>query len=351
MLQNLSMILIEATAWAESCPCHGDLLREIRSGDYDNGMGGKGSGTLAKVLREAQECPLRGRRCAELAAGDFQTFIDKLFKQQASLILLDMDTSLTDSQMMMIMQDFERGRQHLITQFTLKLSNWEEGHWHMYGIAHFNPQKAFACFTKALNSSDDHPLLLELRSKDLEEDRALFEQVKGCLDVEHTQAQKLRALIARLRLAPSAERPGERLHAVIHKEVKRCPNHSCALVSLANRFPEISEFIKADPQNLINFAKTMQQIRTGRAACCSLGFSDHPHGMKAAHNGRDPVRNEIIYRSDAYSKYQMPVPKISHMSTDVKSTPGVCLSVCPCMCARVRVCVCVCVCVCVSVCV
>ena len=170
----------------------------------------------------------------------------------------------------------------------------------------------------------------------------MFEQVKGCLDVEHTQAQKLRALIARLRLAPSAERPGERLHAVIHKEVKRCPNHSCALVSLANRFPEISEFFKADPQNLMDFAKTMQQIRNGRAACCSLGLSDHPHGKKAAHNGRHPVHNEIIYRSDAYSKYQMPVPEISYKSTDVEPTPGVCLCVCPCVSVCVRVCVCVC---------
>ena len=177
MLQALARILVEANAWAESCPCHSGLLQDIHSEDYDKGV-------YLKVVRDCLSCPLRGRRCAELAAGDFQMFVDKLFKQQASLILLDMHPSLAESEIMLIMQDFERGRQHLITQLVMKLSNWEEGHWHLYGIAHHNHEKAFACYQKALKSSDNHELLLHLCSQELEEDRLLFEQVQGRLDPE-----------------------------------------------------------------------------------------------------------------------------------------------------------------------
>ena len=303
MLQKLAGILVEATAWAESCPCHSDLLRDIRSGAYDDGKGGVGRGSLADIARAALKCPLRGRRCAELASGDFQTFIDKLCNQQAGLILLDMDSSLTDDQKMMIMRDFERGRQHLITQFTIKLSNWAEGRWHMHGMAHHDPVKAYACYLKTLDSTDDHPLLLELRDKDLEEERKLFERVKGCLASELTPRQcvKLRVMIARCRLAPSAERKGERPHAVVHKDMKRCPNHSCALVSLANTFPEISQFVTKDSLNLMSFAKTMQQVRHGRDACRKLGFADHP-GSKAVSKGRGPLHFTVIYRADAWSK-------------------------------------------------
>ena len=322
MLQRLAHILVETTAWAESCPCHGNLRQDIRSHSDDKGESGTGS--LANITREALQCPLRGRRCAELAAGDFQSFIDMLFKQQACLLLLEMDPSLNDGERMRNMKDFERGRQHLITQFTVKLSHWEEGHWHMHGMAHHDQVKAYACYLKSRDSTDDHPLLAHLRDERLEEDRKFYEYFKGLHDeLSEAKCAKIRILIAKMRLTPSAERPGERLHAVVHKEAMRAPHNSIAAISLTNRFPAISQFVTAHPENLVKFAKTVQQLRHGRECARRLGFQNHPLSAAASKDARHPVHYEVVYRADTWSKYEMKEPKITFKSADVRPTPGI----------------------------
>mgnify|MGYP003336612714 CR=1 FL=1 len=166
----------------------------------------------------------------------------------------------------------------------------------------------------------------------LREDRELSESVEGRIDdLAPHQAHELRSIIARLRLAPSAARAGERMHAVAHKEVKRCPHYFEALVSLANRHPEISKYIKDDPDNLMTVAKPLQKIRHGRDACRLLGVSEHPEG-KAATSSCDAVHFEIFYRADSCSKFMMPAPKVSYLSIATRPAPVFDMCVCDASC-------------------
>ena len=111
---------------------------------------------------------------------------------------------------------------------------------------------------------------------------------------------------------------------------------------MVNRFPDISKHVTAAPQNLLDFAHVLQNIRHGRDACCALGFSDHPEGLVADQDGRHAVHFEIIYRADAYSKYVMRMPQISYAPTDCKPTPGMNKCICECVwvcVVRARLCV------------
>ena len=64
----------------------------------------------------------------------------------------------------------------------------------------------------------------------------------------------LRAKLAELRLAPSADRMIERLHADSQKSVTRAPHHHEAYVSLTHRCP----FIFAEIQKTLRWCMSLQ---------------------------------------------------------------------------------------------
>ena len=91
-----------------------------------------------------------------------------------------------------------------------------------------------------------------------------------------SDAPALRELLTELRVAPSAERPAESVHAVLHKQVKRAPRHGCADVSTANRYPEIKRFIGVKPDNFQKMVEYVVKITDGRTAVELLGLQNHP---------------------------------------------------------------------------
>ena len=56
------------------------------------------------------------------------------------------------------MADFERGRAHLVSVVTLKLSHWSQVPYGLFGVAHPIPEKALKCYQKAIGSEDRHRL-------------------------------------------------------------------------------------------------------------------------------------------------------------------------------------------------
>ena len=95
---------------------------------------------------------------------------------------------------------------------------------------------------------------MELKGSELEEERELFETCEGILsDKNFHDAPRFRAFLAKLRLAPSAERRAEGLHAVVNRTVKRCPHHSDALVSQANRYPAVRSWVTESRSSLARF--------------------------------------------------------------------------------------------------
>ena len=177
-----------------------------------------------------------------------------------------------------------------------------------------------------MDSSHPHPHIVCLRSAALAEDRKIWEERRGCLELrdDPLDAPALREFIAALRLAPSAERPGEAVHAVVHKEVKRAPSHGCAVVSIANRYPEIKRFIMSKPENFYKMADLVQKITDGRTAVELLGLHWHPvsHALCARRARREQIHYDVIYRADTWSKYSMPPPSLRLGTPDQRSLPG-----------------------------
>ena len=318
MLSRVAKVLHAALVWAEGCACHDRVRLELSQ------LAEEERRQWHKEMKAcADSCPLRGRRCAELAAGDFHEVISDMYKQEAASLYLDLPTTLPDEQRLAIVSEFEKSRQHLLSTFILKLAHWRECPYTVFGVAHYQAAKAMRCYRFAMASNCTHELMMELKGSELEEERELFETCEGILsDKNFHDAPRFRAFLAKLRLAPSAERRAEGLHAVVNRTVKRCPNHSDALVSQANRYPAVRSWVTESRSNLARFSTTLKLVPDGRAACNALGFGSHPASVAAKNNSRDIVHYQVIYHSDAMSKYKLAAPKVVLYKSDVKPTPG-----------------------------
>ena len=63
MIKQFAALQSTLIAWAESCPCHWDLHHQ--------------EAVPSKLKQLWDTCPLRGRRCAELASGEFWTYVHR----------------------------------------------------------------------------------------------------------------------------------------------------------------------------------------------------------------------------------------------------------------------------------
>ena len=322
MLSRVAKILRLALIWAEGCPCHDQLrlaLAELAPGDNRP--------FIKEMHHVANSCVMRGRRCPELAAGDFEKVMKRLYTEEASALLMQLPPALSGKERKEILQDFERSRQYLLSTFILKLSHWiEDGH-AVFAIAHHDPAVAWARYKAVMECTAETELIKELKSPELGPDRLYFESLEGALPEteDPSDAPLLRQFLGKLRLARSAERSAEGLHATIHKEVRRAPNHTTPLVSLVNRFSQIREYVTAKPTNCSRFAQILSTCVNGRTACNMLGFRNHP-ATQALTGGRDVNGFEIMYRGDAYSKYQMSKPMVDFSHSQAVPATGAMLT-------------------------
>ena len=273
---------------------------------------------------------MRGRRCAELVTGDLIEFAAQLFDVQTAEILMELPAALSSSERITILQDFELARSHVVTTLTIKLGHWKVPPFVVFGMGHCNAAKAFDLYLKAVASSHAHLLLERLRSSQLAADRAYYEDLKACLPVTDNpdDAPHIRALIGELRLAPSAERPEEGVHAVVHKAVRRAPHHTCSYVSLSVRFPQFMKESMSTPERFQGFALRFAMIPDSRRAAEALGLGSHP--TSAAHaRGRDRrsrVHFDVIYRNDPWTRYKLRLPEIQRETRSERVVPGATLN-------------------------
>ena len=317
MLQHICKVMRKAIRWAEACPCHEGLLY---GEDYDVDDSDDDDERVPQRIRAAANtCPFRGRRAPELATGDLVEFVGKIHTQVAADVLLDIPSSLDDEDRKAIMQDYDRARIFFVSVLTLKMAHWGELPFSCFGIGHHDKSKAFASYQRAMGSDSCHPLVTTLKSNRFEEDRAIYEEHKGHLELvpyeepamyRKTQAPHMRAYIAKLKVTPTAERPVEATHAVIHKEVRRAPNHSFALASLANRFPLLLQELLSEADSFVEFATTFAAIRNARKAVELLGLGSHPSSLRVP-DKRSKYHWAVIYRGDDWSKYTMQTPVIT----------------------------------------
>eukprot|EP00969_Alexandrium_andersonii_P171630 7586648-Alexandrium_andersonii.AAC.1 len=110
-LERLMRVVRDLFTWIESCPCHGSLpFRDLPS-------------TLSgRWLR----CPMRGRRLPEVAAGDFLETTRALCDLQVVDLMGSFPADVPSRDKGQCLQEYERGRAHLLFQFSLKLSYFME---------------------------------------------------------------------------------------------------------------------------------------------------------------------------------------------------------------------------------
>ena len=308
MLSKIAETLNVLLQWAESCSCHWDMLQDAL------GQADEGNGNLPERVRaDIASCPLRGRRCADLAGGDFMELLRNLCEERISRLLIDqLPTELTPEQRQTIVSDFERGRLQLITYFTMKLSHYDHAPYCVFGLAHRSSEVRHKCLKKIFDSDSDHchPRVSRLKADPLARELELWEE--NGLSFPHglCALRHLRTYIAECRMALSAERCQEAPHARTKREVLRCPSHSEALVSMAHRSACLESYLQLGPDEFQEIAGCLENVKHGRRACELLGLGQHPVSLENRMHPRDRAHWKVVYHNDAFSKYAAALPPV-----------------------------------------
>ena len=107
MLYCINGHLEKISSWCEACACHG---------------------------WESKSCPLKGRRCNELADGTFHHFIQSCDKQ-AREDFLSCQAGLSPDQVALLQQEFHTATDLILTEARLKTAHWEVLPWKLCGLA------------------------------------------------------------------------------------------------------------------------------------------------------------------------------------------------------------------------
>ena len=124
------------------CSCHYDLLQQTDT-------------QLPAEVRElCLKCPMRGRRCPELASGAVLEILQQLWLGESKSIVAEMPPELSEEDAFIIVQDFERGRHHLVAEFTLKMAHWTQPLYSGFAVAHSDGEKAVPSGKEQRSSHD-----------------------------------------------------------------------------------------------------------------------------------------------------------------------------------------------------
>ena len=299
MLGHVSEVLLKCLAWAEGCPCHHDLLREsIEEGDP----------LVPSMKAAALRCPLRGKRCAELAEGDFMEVVRTIYDECNAQVAQSIPNILDEKEKLAICQDLEASKIGLLTEFALKTAHWDKEEFGIFGLAHYDDAKVWRRYQRIMQSSSTHPRVKRLKAELLSGERAAFEDAAGFGNAVGIDG--LRSFAAELRLQQSVERAVEAEHAATRREVGRCPNHSEALVSLMHREDQVAYWLGDDSERFKEFADIVADISHGRRACELLGLGAHPVSERYASRPRHNAHWKVIYHADAWTKWSMPQPLV-----------------------------------------
>ena len=113
--------LDEISRWTEACSCHGWDVK----------------------------CPLRGRRCHEIADGTFMTFLSESL-QKTRVAFLAAAAGLSDEQIADLSSELAGAHDLILTEATLKTAHWQILPWHLAAIASDDEIKARMAACKCL---------------------------------------------------------------------------------------------------------------------------------------------------------------------------------------------------------
>ena len=246
-VEKIATALEKCMAWAEGCSCH---WRRDRSEVSDE----------VKALWRL--CPLRCRRCPDMAAGEFMKQAQESLSVSSSEIALELPSGLSPEDRVSILTDFEAARNHLLYYFHLKLQYWQQPPWCLFGVAHMSSQVALQSEEKARQSTCTRPKVEQICQEPLCSQIQVWRERGGTFaqNYDADDLPDLRAFLCELRLASLNSRYVEAEHAKVQVGLRKAPRHSDAYVSLLRRLPGLTKEMKADPQLLNALAGKLQQV-------------------------------------------------------------------------------------------
>ena len=267
-------------AWSEGCPCHGFVAPDHDPTNRDRGW-----------EQLCERCPLRGRRCPDIACGDLLQTLRQQLDTSAAELLLNMSPNLTPEQQGVLLAEFEAGRSSLIFNIALKVSAMSVPPLLVFGVAHLDQEKAHTALRACLESDNVEGLMAELKTPHV---RA---EAEAWLAGENlAELTSLCTFLGKLRFAFSVERAIEGEHASIHHFIRKSPHHTVAYVSLSRRLPQIKAEL-SNPAHFQQIAALLETVRNPKLVVRQLGMAEHSSCAFATHPW-DPIFGKIVYRSD-----------------------------------------------------
>ena len=194
MLDALTSIVQSALIWCESCPCHGSLPTE----------------RIPPHVRQAWlQCPLRGCRAPELASGGFMNVLRSLADTGAGQLLSTLPRDVDAAQRATLLNEFERGRAHLLLVFAVRLEHWRQPPWNVFACAHMDASVSRSAVRRAIAAQPTSLLVQELQSQEIVPEARSYAEDGSNLH----ELPNLVRFLSKLLFCPIAERRVEGDHA------------------------------------------------------------------------------------------------------------------------------------------
>ncbi|CAK0822998.1 unnamed protein product, partial [Prorocentrum cordatum] len=84
-------------------------------------------------------CPMRGRRCPELAAGELDRFLEDTFCAEVGQFVVEHCAGLAEPDKATLLMDFESGKRRIALQLRIKTDAWRCLPLRLVGLGHHDP--------------------------------------------------------------------------------------------------------------------------------------------------------------------------------------------------------------------
>jgi hypothetical protein len=304
VLRCFGKFLREIIVWCASCSCHPyDFVQEFNLG------------------ADQFECPMRGRRAAEIACGELHELVETRLQLRFTRLLHAL-RGLTTQQRRVILDVFETGKANILDEFAIRFSCYKHLPLKLLCIGHYDVRKArehlvhCLCLYQLLENRGS--FFTESLLNPLHKRAQVLAVVQGFNAFE--EFPDLHSVRVSARMTSTMEVSVERIHKDLHQNIKLAPNHSTAYASLSLRKREILSAMEADPNVAFALAGIVGSTRSAAEIISTLGLKAHPC-FAAYFDESGNLSSQIphwlllrvIYRCDTYTQFaELPDPERAH---------------------------------------
>ena len=314
MVDAVVRLLKTTSDWGESCACHWAEVGLERVSRHSRRK-------RFQAAYGAASCPMRTMQAPACAAGFHFELLSRFAETAHTDLLMDPAFALLgEEDRASVLADFARARSHITTSFRLKLSHWRQLPWVLFGLAHWEEERAAECARRALALYASAPpaaphhwlsaVLCEPGGVGHAQMTLLVSGQRRLVELPF-----LCAMAARLRFASVTERWIEGRHARAKAVLGRAPHISATHYAFYGALPEL-EAMSRDPALVARLAEHCAMVRNPWEAVRRMGLERHPAvrrllqlpgGRKHVTRRSGPKLTEILYHTDAFTLHA-PLP-------------------------------------------